>query len=86
MYNMRQYLYSRQLCELIDGGMEPAKAVSLMDAKFEKDMELPRAELEVKVEKTEAKSISNAERIKNYIDKFVTPNADVIAQDDVDCM
>lgn len=67
MYEMRQYLYSKQLHDLLDQGITPKNAVNMLDSKFDKDMNLSKSELSEQVSKSE-KSISeqNAIRIQSY--------------------
>lgn len=83
MYEMRQYLYSKQLHDLLDQGVTPKNAVNMLDSKFDKDMNLSKSELSEQVSKSE-KSISeqNAIRIQSYIEKFVKP--EIIKIDDVE--
>lgn len=83
MYEMRQYLYSKQLHDLLDQGMTPKNAVNMLDSKFDKDMNLSKSELSEQVSKSE-KSISeqNAIRIQSYIEKFVKP--EIIKIDDIE--
>lgn len=81
MYELRQYLYSKQLRELKSQGMSSAQAISLLDSKFEKDMELKQDQLVQVVDVKEHKE-SNAERIKSYIERFVEPNMDIVMLDE----